>query len=382
MKISLLFTLGFAYKASFSQDISNQVKNGNFDNIQIVRQKFYVSNQLKDNEGELNDTSYFWYKDNRRNIPISSINWNYNNENNAQFNALYSEEKYADSHSGNCFGELQLFVEQSGFYQTSILVGELEKPLIKDSIYTISFFAKPRYANRISNKIDVAFIDFEMNINFELPTGKIDNRIAKSSIAKQFFTKHVPQDFTAYLKYEYTFTAKGGETNIAIGNFENVIKNAKRVKALGSKLVCRDCEYAIYAIDDVVVTANFIKAEQHTRPTLESPSIEVNVEKVLEEILFDFNSSILNTNQISALDTIAKELAETSSLNIELIGYTDSIGTIEYNKVLSIKRAIAVANYLIEKGVNKSRITTTGAGISNEKSQATKKRKVAYKYFY
>ena len=52
-----------------------------------------------------------------------------------------------------------------------------------------------------------------------------------------------------------------------------------------------------------------------------------------------------------------------AGMNLEVIiavGYTDNIGTFEYNQKLSERRANAVKEYLVSKGVEKNRIYTEG----------------------
>ena len=52
-------------------------------------------------------------------------------------------------------------------------------------------------------------------------------------------------------------------------------------------------------------------------------------------------------------------------MNLEVIiavGHTDSIGTDAYNQRLSLRRAAAVKNYLVGKGVERNRVYTEGKG--------------------
>ena len=53
---------------------------------------------------------------------------------------------------------------------------------------------------------------------------------------------------------------------------------------------------------------------------------------------------------------------------IQLSGFTDNIGSIEGNKMISTLRARACANYLINKGVDKDRIKYKGYGFLNPSS--------------
>ena len=47
---------------------------------------------------------------------------------------------------------------------------------------------------------------------------------------------------------------------------------------------------------------------------------------------------------------------------VEIAGHTDNIGVDAYNKQLSQKRATAVVNYVVQKGISKARISAKGYG--------------------
>ena len=50
---------------------------------------------------------------------------------------------------------------------------------------------------------------------------------------------------------------------------------------------------------------------------------------------------------------------------VEISGHTDNSGQVDYNKILSQKRADAIKNFLIEHGIDATRITAVGYGIEN-----------------
>lgn len=79
-------------------------------------------------------------------------------------------------------------------------------------------------------------------------------------------------------------------------------------------------------------------------------------------VFFDFDKHDLKERAVTVLDSIYNVLMEDTTATIQISGYTDGLGTIEYNKKLSDRRATACANYLIEKGVNTSRITFESFG--------------------
>jgi OOP family OmpA-OmpF porin len=64
------------------------------------------------------------------------------------------------------------------------------------------------------------------------------------------------------------------------------------------------------------------------------------------------------------LDQVAKRLGDFPNVAIVVEGHTDSSGAAEYNQRLSERRANAVKDYLVERGVEAGRISTVGLGES------------------
>jgi OmpA-OmpF porin, OOP family len=79
-------------------------------------------------------------------------------------------------------------------------------------------------------------------------------------------------------------------------------------------------------------------------------------------VYFDFDKHNLKTETVAQLDSVYNVLVETPGASLQVSGYTDGLGTVEYNKVLSDKRARACAAYLIQKGIDSSRITFESFG--------------------
>jgi len=87
----------------------------------------------------------------------------------------------------------------------------------------------------------------------------------------------------------------------------------------------------------------------------------IKVENVVS-VYFDFDKSDLKGRGTVQLDSIYNVLVENTTATIQISGYTDGRGTVEYNKVLSDKRAKTCADYLIQKGINSSRVTFESFG--------------------
>ena len=77
---------------------------------------------------------------------------------------------------------------------------------------------------------------------------------------------------------------------------------------------------------------------------------------------FDFNSAALTTVSKSNLDKLAGVMVQYPDTNINVYGHTDSKGTAEYNLTLSQKRANSVIDYLVSKGIARTRLNAMGMG--------------------
>ena len=85
---------------------------------------------------------------------------------------------------------------------------------------------------------------------------------------------------------------------------------------------------------------------------------------VMEGVNFDFDKAVIRQEDIPKLDRDVATLKEWGDVKAEVAGHTCSIGTDEYNMGLSQRRADAVRNYLISKGVPADRLTAKGYGES------------------
>jgi outer membrane protein OmpA-like peptidoglycan-associated protein len=84
----------------------------------------------------------------------------------------------------------------------------------------------------------------------------------------------------------------------------------------------------------------------------------------LPDVLFEFNRSRLTGEARRTVREIAEIARTTGDRRIAVEGHTDSIGSIAYNKRLSVDRARAVADELVAEGVSGRRILIRGLGES------------------
>lgn len=91
-------------------------------------------------------------------------------------------------------------------------------------------------------------------------------------------------------------------------------------------------------------------------------AIEVNAVIILKNVFFDTKETRLKTESIVELDNVVKLMNENPSMKIQIGGHTDNIGKQSDNLILSISRALAAVNYLLNKGIKKDRLTYKGFG--------------------
>lgn len=82
-------------------------------------------------------------------------------------------------------------------------------------------------------------------------------------------------------------------------------------------------------------------------------------------VRFDTNKSSLTSTAKNNLDKLVDVFDEYPDTNIEIFGYTDSTGAVDYNLQLSEKRAESVKDYLVGKGISASRFSTMGKGVED-----------------
>lgn len=85
---------------------------------------------------------------------------------------------------------------------------------------------------------------------------------------------------------------------------------------------------------------------------------------VAADALFDFNKSVLRPEGKAKIDEV---VAKSGKLNLEVVivvGHTDRIGGKEFNQRLSERRAAAVKDYMVSKGIPANRVYTEGKGLT------------------
>lgn len=80
-------------------------------------------------------------------------------------------------------------------------------------------------------------------------------------------------------------------------------------------------------------------------------------------ILYATNSSTLSDASKSALRNFSNSLKANMDTNLKIVGFTDNTGKVDYNQVLSEKRAKSVYDYLTQQGISTDRMYYEGRGV-------------------
>jgi peptidoglycan-associated lipoprotein len=87
----------------------------------------------------------------------------------------------------------------------------------------------------------------------------------------------------------------------------------------------------------------------------------------LQNIFYDFDKWDLRPESMVTLDKLVETLNDNPNITIELMSHTDARNTVDYNLVLSQKRAQSVVDYLVSKGIELDRLMAKGYGKSTPK---------------
>lgn len=112
----------------------------------------------------------------------------------------------------------------------------------------------------------------------------------------------------------------------------------------------------VLEVADFEATLEFVDAEQMRSEISSSGHVS------LYGILFEHNEATLRAASDPTLAEVAALLANNASMKLYVVGHTDDVGPLDYNQDLSLRRAVAVTDALVSRGVARERLTPLGAG--------------------
>lgn len=139
------------------------------------------------------------------------------------------------------------------------------------------------------------------------------------------------------------------------------LPNGKVLKRKGSKVNKENAEASGKPTD--------VNAEKTNKDSFKDQDISKLPKLIL---LFDFNKTNFNDNNIKELDGFVEFLKNNPQYKFTIVGHTDGVGSKQYNLTLSKTRAYMVYNYLVKQGINKNRFKTKGEGDRSPVAPNTK----------
>lgn len=90
--------------------------------------------------------------------------------------------------------------------------------------------------------------------------------------------------------------------------------------------------------------------------------ISIGLTLTMENVYFKFGTTSIMRESLASLDREAEFMIKNTQVLFEIAGHTDSDGDEVYNLMLSQGRAESVVNYLVSRGVDRSRLIAHGYG--------------------
>jgi OOP family OmpA-OmpF porin len=334
-------------------DTVNFIKNGDFGFYYGPPQK-----QISDGQNKIESQLPFWIS------PDANTPDYYN-----QFRKL----KNVPDNLSNEYNEIYNYVgiilyhKQTGYY-SEYITGELNSQLSPNQKYCLKI--RIRLSQNSGYNIDRVGVLFSKNVP------SIPNTTEKQHDLPQILFNEILDNRDTWITHHALYTAIGDEKYITLGRFSSLSETTINKTNPINQSEGEYNQSAYYIIDKIEllkdttacnclhdrINKEFInRVDFDLLNPLDSLQWNINKTFVLKNIFFDFDKSELLPASYNELEKLFN-LLKANNVLITISGYTDSIGSEEYNKALSLSRAKAVADWLIAKGIDNNRIYIEGYG--------------------
>ncbi len=242
------------------------------------------------------------------------------------------------------------------------------------------------------------FITTDGKKGFYTQEEMVNNRIASSILASFDMPEEIKPKITSNYVRGYVYDVKTNQKLEAA--IELVDVNTKKLQTSvksdvknGSYLIVLNngAEYALeakkqgYAFKSMRFNYTKGKDEKPLEINIGLEPIGAGVVFTINNVFFEYNKYTLLDKSKVELDNLVKFLKENPEINGEVSGHTDNIGDKARNKELSLQRAHSVRDYLVEHGIDASRLVYKGYGdtqpsASNDTDEGrAKNRRIEFK---
>ncbi len=225
---------------------------------------------------------------------------------------------------------------------------QLREPLVINQTYTFEIWVASIINGLYINNLGVTFNDKIFNtITDERLTMKPAILFDKIIIPPVSGWKNLTAKFTATTELEW----------LIIGNFFDDAGTHKQGES--------PLNFAYYYIDDVSLRKNEPLVQQPIKDAdISKIKLEIGKTIILKNIYFDTDKANLQATSNDELEKLLGIMRDNPSLEIEIVGHTDIVGTPEYNMELSKKRARQVVDYLLANDIESVRMRSSGKGAT------------------
>ncbi|UJR84320.1 OmpA family protein [Sandaracinus amylolyticus] len=156
-----------------------------------------------------------------------------------------------------------------------------------------------------------------------------------------------------------------GETDSA-GYAEVLVPTGQRYDieylSLGRRTTSAHVEVPSGPRQDIRLTLRY-RRHRRAAPAAGATAAQPEEERlVLEDVLFESNSATITPDSFARLDRVVEYLVHRPSARLRISGHTDNLGDPRRNLRLSEQRAQAVRDYLVQHGIDASRVEAVGVG--------------------
>ena len=209
----------------------------------------------------------------------------------------------------------------------------------------------------INSHLDESSIFLTDNLIFYTSEDKLDKNVKSEIIIGEIIKKYQSKNEYTVVEAFDVITSKELSGNISVKNelFETIFKTNTPID--NSYL---ENSFAVLDADGYI--PELISLNGTDTISIYLTPFEENI--ILENIYFDFDNYVLNDLSKKYIKVIYDWLINNQVKQIIITGHTDNIGTQDYNKILSEKRAKSVYEYLLSLSNEKLKISYKGYGSS------------------
>jgi outer membrane protein OmpA-like peptidoglycan-associated protein len=364
--VSVSSNVGGTWSKPRPMEIKNEYNFSEKANFFLTnnRKTLIMSVEREDSEGDRDLYVSFLQSDSSWSEPLNLGNIvNSAGEESAPFLASDDQTLYFSSNGFSGYGGSDIYVSKrlddtwTNWSEPENLGPDINSPL-EDLFFNIPAYSEFAYYSRgvTENNTDIFRVKLPILRSPE-PWVTVRGKIVDSETGQPLGAKII------YERLPDGLESGIAQSNPETGEYELTLPAGKmygiRAEALNKMSESQNLDLTGITEDKVIDNRDFNLDPIRVAAIAEESSI------VLNNVFFDFDKSILKEESYPELDRLVKIMKDKGTMQVEVSGHTDAMGPERYNLELSRKRANAVANYLSEQGIEKSRLKVNFFGESN-----------------